>query len=474
MIPRSRLAPDVSIDRRRIAVVEYCDLSFAGRREGNEDECLAFQLGPDACFLAVADGMGGLEGGEIASHLVLASARTFLEHAFAGEVQDDDLKHILLAMYRSTQKELAAEKVKRPALRGMGTTLTCVLIKGGKYIVGNVGDSRVYLCRDNALVQVTEDHTFIQQLLRENKKPDAAMLEHYSHYVTRCIEGGTDDPDIFPLDAGWSSLRDGDGFLLCSDGLITDKSDTDPQHMYFCLTGTKDVHAAAEQLVARAFHAGSSDNISVIVATYGNFPRAEIGLKSFPFPPRDHETPSPPTSARSIPGPPKPVRLPVRFVVRTALAAIVALAIYLGVRHWDHVHRTILSLWSDDETAEQKNGNGRGQNSSDRPDRNATPHEQSVSPWDPFARLDVHPYKPTEQFTWSEFEPGDSLESYEISSGGGWINTERRNYATPDEFRGTRRDNGRVDVKVRVRARLIDKRIVESREITISIQSTRK
>ena len=248
--------------------------SVAGRRDSNEDEILSLPLGEDGYFHGVADGMGGFKGGDVASAIVLKYAKEYLTDRFARPVRPDQLKKILRELYAGADAAVRKEQKNSPHLAGMGTTLACILAKGDKYVVGNIGDSRVYRSSGGDLIQLTEDHTYVQDMMRKTGiKPDAGVLKHYGHVVTRSIEGSKDVPDLFPRDDQWFTLGDGEGFLLCSDGLIIDKT-ADPESVFAgLLMGTATLKEAAEGMVSYALNAGSSDNISVVLATWGNFQR---------------------------------------------------------------------------------------------------------------------------------------------------------------------------------------------------------
>jgi protein phosphatase len=248
--------------------------SVAGRRDSNEDEILILPLGEDAYFHGVADGMGGFKGGDVASAIVLNYAKEFLTARFARAVRPDQLKKILRELYDGADAAVHKEQKTNPQLAGMGTTLACILAKGNKYVVGNIGDSRVYQLFGGQLSQVTEDHTYVQDMVRKTGiKPDAGVLKRYGHVVTRSIEGSKDEPDLFPAHDKWFTLKDGDGFLLCSDGLIIDKTADPESALARLFVETTSLGEAAQGMVTFALNAGSSDNISVVLATWGEFQR---------------------------------------------------------------------------------------------------------------------------------------------------------------------------------------------------------
>lgn len=268
--------------------LENYSISFQGRRKNNEDSCLSLSLGENAYFFAVADGMGGAIGGEIASKLVIEASKEYLQKQFMTKVYPEDMKEMLQRVFELSQQSISNELNKKPALQGMGSTLTCVLIQDNKYVIGNLGDSRVYLLKDNALHLMTEDHTYIQQAQKElGGKLDPGIASRYSNYLVRSIDGGEDKPDLFPLGKPFELLSEGEAFLLCSDGLITDKVTNDYEIFRDYILGTKSLKIAAEQLISFAYNEGSKDNITVVLAQYGKLERDKKSVANRDFPPNE-------------------------------------------------------------------------------------------------------------------------------------------------------------------------------------------
>lgn len=269
--------------------LKHYAISFTGRRDNNQDACTVLKLGNETCFLAVADGMGGVQGGQVASNLILQTAQDILNEINTETLAAESLKEILTNIFKTSQKALYQKVQGNADLAGMGTTLTAVLIKGDKYAWGNIGDSRTYLLRNKELLQLTVDHTYIEDY-RQNNGDDIpeSIIEQYSHYLTRAIDGGADEADIFPTDKDYDQLVDGDVLLLCSDGMITNKVFTDTQIIMDYLLNTVSGKEAAQNLISYAYENDSKDNISVVVAEYGNFKRDENEIIKYEYPPRDY------------------------------------------------------------------------------------------------------------------------------------------------------------------------------------------
>jgi protein phosphatase len=270
-----------------VARIESYALSFVGRRDGNEDCCTIVPLGEFDYFIAVADGMGGAAAGELASETVIASSSKSIKKTFGTRSDTINLKKYTTECFAASQKLLAELKQHRPDISSMGSTLSCALVSGDKFVIGNVGDSRVYLLRKGIVQQITIDHNYIQDLIRSGgEKPSESVVARYGHYITRTMDGGTDVPDLFPLDQPSFILQDGDVLLLCSDGLISDKASENSDWLKDTILGTKSLKSAAEQLITRAFLNGSQDNITVVLLAYGIVPRNRTRIKTFAYPPR--------------------------------------------------------------------------------------------------------------------------------------------------------------------------------------------
>lgn len=216
-------------------------------RPNNQDALLENQgLFP---VYAVADGMGGHRGGNIAS----AMAVDCISEIDPGNPPDEGM---LKAAFDRTNRLIWERQLKDLSLSGMGTTLT-VLWEGEDHVlVGHVGDSRAYLYRDGSLKQVTEDHSLVGELVRSGVlSPEDALSYPYRNIVTRAV--GTDqslDSDITRV-----AKQPGDKWLLCSDGL-TDYADTEDilQAMQLPL------QEAADRLLAFALIEGGRDNITLL------------------------------------------------------------------------------------------------------------------------------------------------------------------------------------------------------------------
>lgn len=250
-----------------------------GRRRKNNQDSFVIRLWDESgCALGVVcDGMGGANGGNIASALAcgtfVRAVEKFMssEKAVSGEATEGDYSSMLAhavsdansAVYRSTERD--------KSLKGMGTTLVAALVTGNVLYAVNVGDSRLYLYNRRKLTQITKDHSLVQYLLDAGKlTAEEAKAYPNRNVITRAvgIERGI-EADIFSLDL--SGLDEDACVLLCSDGL---SGYVDFSVILSILENAVsrepyDGDAAARTLIDTANHAGGVDNITVLLIRIG-------------------------------------------------------------------------------------------------------------------------------------------------------------------------------------------------------------
>jgi len=218
------------------------------RRRHNED---AYVCEPP--LFAIADGMGGAQAGEIASHL----AATSVQYAELGDQEDDGrVRKLIQDANRSVYDRARADE----STSGMGTTMTVALVDGDVVRIGHVGDSRAYLVRDHALEQLTEDHSLVGELVRSGRlSPEEAEDHPHRSVITRVL--GT-DPEV-DVDSFTVTARPGDLFMLCSDGLSSMVDDARILELIEEHPG--DLRATAQALIDAANGNGGEDNITVVL-----------------------------------------------------------------------------------------------------------------------------------------------------------------------------------------------------------------
>ena len=216
-------------------------------REGNEDSFLVH----DPLF-AVADGMGGHVGGEVASTLALETMEKLFDHGAA------DLGDLVQGANRAVFERSLLDRT----VTGMGTTLTAALVEGDRVRLGHVGDSRAYLFRDGQLNLLTEDHTLVHRMVvsGEITEEEAGTHPHRS-ILTRAL--GVEM--TIDVDDGELSVLAGDRLLLCTDGLTGMITDGRIREI---LGAAPDPADAAKRLVRAANRAGGVDNITVVLLDF--------------------------------------------------------------------------------------------------------------------------------------------------------------------------------------------------------------
>jgi protein phosphatase len=225
-------------------------------REGNEDSFLA-----SGSLAAVADGMGGHLAGEVASAAATDELRSLEDGApWRGERSAGEaLKWAVMEANRRIREMAAGDK----SLEGMGTTITALLSDGDVIHLAHVGDSRAYLLRKGELSQLTEDHTLVQELVKQGKlRPEDAKRHPQGSIITRAL--GV-DADV-QVDTATFKIVAGDRLLLCTDGLT---GVVDQATIRNVLLRVRDPQQASERLVRLANEQGGPDNITVVVLDAG-------------------------------------------------------------------------------------------------------------------------------------------------------------------------------------------------------------
>ena len=213
-------------------------------REGNEDSYLI-----EPPLYAVADGMGGHRGGEVASQLALET----IEDLFRKD------EGSLVEQVRSANHAVFMQSQEDTAVSGMGTTLTAALVEGSQLQLAHVGDSRAYLLRADSLRQLTADHTLVARMVKTGEITEAEAEVHpHRNVLTRSL--GT-EADV-QVDEDVVGLLDGDRLLLCSDGLTGMVTE---DQIKAILETEPDPQRASDRLIKAANRAGGIDNITVVV-----------------------------------------------------------------------------------------------------------------------------------------------------------------------------------------------------------------
>ena len=238
--------------------------SDVGPRKMNQDH---FGWWPELGLFVVADGMGGHNAGEVASHLAVETIRSFIAESatttditwpFGIEVKNSIDMNRLTTAVRLANRKIYDEGSKSPELSGMGTTVVAVLVVGDRLALVSVGDSRIYRFRHGALEQLTKDDTWLTSVLGEKQAEDADQSHPLRHVLTSVV--GTKD-DVKP-GAREELLKAGDTFVLCTDG-VHGKLDT--ASLTNVLSESTTAAEGAANLVNAAITRGTTDNATALV-----------------------------------------------------------------------------------------------------------------------------------------------------------------------------------------------------------------
>ena len=234
-----------------IKTVSFAASDIGRVRSSNQDSGFA---GVNLFF--VADGMGGHAGGDIASAIAsqhIALADEPLETSAEAE------QKLIDYIYQAKQKIDASVK-QHPAITGMGTTLSAMMVTGTKVTIAHIGDSRIYLARDGVVKQITTDHTFVQRLVDTGRISEEEALVHPRPSVLMRVLG---DIEQFPeVDIDVYETKPGDRWMACSDGLSGVVPD---QLMKNILLSNVDIQEAGDLLIGEALEFGAPDNVTIVL-----------------------------------------------------------------------------------------------------------------------------------------------------------------------------------------------------------------
>lgn len=221
-------------------------------RKTNED-AMGFDLGRGV--FVVADGMGGHAAGEVASRMAVETIMAGLED----RQTDQDAADAMFAAVVAANQRISTSAGLDPALRGMGTTVVAALIEEDRCAIGHVGDSRVYLVREGRIIQLTEDHSMVQELVKRGAIPaEAAETHPLRNTILRSLgQHPSIEVDILTLD--W---RPEDRLVLCTDGLTRFAR---PEEILAAAVQDEEPETICNRLVDLALERGGRDNITLIL-----------------------------------------------------------------------------------------------------------------------------------------------------------------------------------------------------------------
>lgn len=243
----------------------YVLSDVGSQREHNEDCAVALDLwiasdhSRSFLLLAVADGMGGCEAGEVASRMAIQSVIYAVNaHATAADGCGLDATSVLDDGFRIANKAILDASRRSPELKGMGTTMTAALLQEGRLTVGHIGDTRAYLVGSRGVARLSRDHSVVQEKIDAGiLTAEQARSSNERNQLTRAL--GINES--VTCDIVTELVRPGDSIVLCSDGLHSSFSDAELASQVLACRSAKEV---CESLVARALQLDGSDNITAV------------------------------------------------------------------------------------------------------------------------------------------------------------------------------------------------------------------
>ncbi len=241
----------------------FCGKTNVGKvRDNNQDSFFAGYLEGKTFLAVVCDGMGGANGGNIASSLAVDIFKRELADGIKKiseeKLPSDTVESIITYAIKCANEFIYKKSTTQKELAGMGTTLVALLIYDGKAYIANIGDSRLYAVTAGSICQVTHDHSYVQTLVDKGKlSADEAMTHPNKNVIMRAV--GTDSSvtaDFFKI-----SLK-GKSFLLCSDGLSNFVLDEEMQRI---IREAATPEIAVDTLIKKANKNGGSDNITAVL-----------------------------------------------------------------------------------------------------------------------------------------------------------------------------------------------------------------
>jgi protein phosphatase len=225
-------------------------------RSGNEDS-FAVEADRQRGLFVVADGMGGHAAGEVASEMAVQILQR--ELADLRDLESPPAAERVMKALKRANKAIHDRTLSEVDKQGMGTTASVLIIAGRRYLIGQVGDSRVYLLRDGALRQLTKDHSYVQEQVDAGfLTPEQARYHPYSNVITRCVGASPEvEPDVYT-----GEVRVGDLFLVASDGLT---GMVDDRRLQQLLLARVPAERLVHLLISEANGRGGLDNITAIV-----------------------------------------------------------------------------------------------------------------------------------------------------------------------------------------------------------------
>jgi len=242
-------------------MIKFAVKSDTGKvRQINEDSYNIIQgiPGITATFV-IADGMGGHNSGEVASKIAVDSVSNYLLQSVGKFNDENEIKSYIKDAIKKANIEIFNKSNENEIFFGMGTTFTATVILNKRLIIGHVGDSRVYVLRKGKMIQLTIDHSFIEELIKKGTLTREEAENHPKRNVITRALGCEEDIEI---DTYLADMIENDVFILCTDGLTNMLSESEIRNI---IINAESLDEACNGLVKKALKKGGEDNITVIL-----------------------------------------------------------------------------------------------------------------------------------------------------------------------------------------------------------------
>ncbi len=241
-----------------VSMISVFGVSDKGAVRTNNQDTVAYKIMENEnSWGVVCDGMGGIQGGDIASQIAVETFGDYLTQYLQGN-EKAPIKALLHAVEKAN-KAVFEYALKDESLLGMGTTLVGTVLQDGVAYIVNIGDSRAYTISHNNILRITRDHSIVQDLVEEGNITDEQARSHpQKNLITRAL--GTSkmvEADIFQVE-----FRQGDWLLLCSDGLVNELTE---KEILLNLKGKHNPKESCQQLLNIALERGATDNVTVLL-----------------------------------------------------------------------------------------------------------------------------------------------------------------------------------------------------------------
>ncbi len=227
-------------------------------RQNNEDNYICKKIDDSFMYGIVCDGMGGAVGGERASKMACSVAENIINNGYREDMDETSLYRMIDLVIKNSNTAVYNESIENPDLKGMGTTLVMAICKNNRCYIASVGDSRAYLYRGDVLVQLTKDHSLVQELIDKNEITYEQALTHPAKNVITQAVGISDK--VMPSYPECELQKD-DIILLCSDGLTNMVSNEQIGILVDRIKNGENI----ELLTQKAKENGGKDNVTAVM-----------------------------------------------------------------------------------------------------------------------------------------------------------------------------------------------------------------